>query len=163
MRFGTDLQGMTVEHELSKSRIIKAPRAAVWRAWAEPLQFAKWWIPAPMVCRVVAMDMRPGGGFETLMSEDGREFQPHLEGCFLDVVPMQRIVFTTVLKAGWQPFEPWLPMTAIMTMEDDGPDTKYVARALHRSEEDSQKHADMGFMDGWGMVIDQLEAVAAGF
>lgn len=86
-------------------RVIKAPRAAVWRGWAEPLQFEKWWIPAPMVCRVVQTDLRPGGGFETLMREEGGAFQPHVQGCFLDIVPMERIVFTTVLKAGWQPCE----------------------------------------------------------
>ena len=151
---------MTANTELSISRIIKAPRAAVWRGWAEPRLFETWWIPAPIVCRVVQMDLRPGGGFETLMREDGGDFQPHLEGCFLDIEPAARIVFTTVLKAGWQPCEAWLAMTAIVTMEDAGADTKYVARALHRNVEDSQKHAEMGFMDGWGQVIDQLEGLA---
>ena len=33
--------GMVDSSELVISRVIKAPRAAVWRAWAEPLQFAK--------------------------------------------------------------------------------------------------------------------------
>lgn len=153
---------MTAGSELSISRIITAPRSAVWRAWAEPLQFEKWWIPAPMVCRVVRMDLRPGGGFETLMAEDGGAFQPHLEGCFLDVVACARIVFTTVLKEGWQPCEAWLAMTGIVTMEDEGAQTRYVARALHIGEGDRRKHADMGFAEGWGMAIDQLEAVAAG-
>lgn len=153
---------MKADSELIISRIIKAPRSAVWRAWAEPLQFEKWWIPAPMVCRVVLMDLRPGGGFETLMREGDGDFQPHVEGCFLEVVEGERIVFTTVLKAGWQPCEAWLAMTGIVTMEDAGADTRYVARALHRGPEDSQNHAEMGFMEGWGRVIDQLEVVAAG-
>ena len=153
---------MVGESELVISRVIKAPRAAVWRAWAEPLQFAKWWIPAPMICRVVTMDLFPGGGFHTQMREGDGEFQPHLDACFLDVVPMERIVFTTVLREAWQPIEPWLAMTGIMTMEDMGAETRYVARALHKGPEDSQKHADMGFDVGWGMAIDQLSAVAAG-
>jgi uncharacterized protein YndB with AHSA1/START domain len=153
---------MAGNSELTISRLIKAPRAAVWRAWAEPLEFAKWWIPAPMICRVVRMDLVPGGGFETVMSEGGATFQPHVEGCFLEVVQGARIVFTTVLREGWQPIEPWLAMTGIMTMQDEGAQTRYVARALHRSAEDSQKHADMGFDAGWGMAIDQLEAVAQG-
>jgi uncharacterized protein YndB with AHSA1/START domain len=154
---------MASDSELMISRIIKAPRAAVWRAWAEPLQFAKWWIPAPWICRVVKMDLQPGGGFETLMAEPGKEFQPHLDACFLDVVPMERIVFTTVLREGWQPCEAWLAMTGIMTMQDEGAHTRYVARALHKGPEDSQKHAEMGFDEGWGMAIDQLEAVARAF
>jgi uncharacterized protein YndB with AHSA1/START domain len=154
---------MKSHSELTVSRLIKAPRAAVWRAWADPKQFEKWWIPEPIKCRVVLMDLRAGGGFETQMSEDGGEFQAHVEGCFLDILPHERIVFTTVLKEGWQPNEPWLAMTSIVTMEDEGQDTRYVARALHRNPDDSKKHEEMGFYDGWGSVIDQLEKVARAF
>ncbi len=144
------------QNELTVSRIIKAPRSVVWKAWAEPRHFEKWWIPEPMKCRVVKMDMRAGGGFETLMSENGGDFQPHVEACFLEIVPQEKIVFTTVLKEGWQPFEPWLALTAIMTMEDEGTDTKYTARALHRNGEEKQKHQDMGFHEGWASAIEQL-------
>ena len=34
--------------DLSISRLIRAPRARVWQAWAEPRNFEKWWIPEPM-------------------------------------------------------------------------------------------------------------------
>lgn len=91
---------MTTCNELAVSRLIKAPRSAVWQAWADARKFEQWWIPAPIVCWVEKMDLKPGGGFETLMSEDGDEFQPHVEGCFLDIVPQERIVFTTALKEG---------------------------------------------------------------
>lgn len=50
-------------------------------------------------------------GVVTLMREEGGEFQPHMEACFLEVVPQERIVFTTVLTEGWQTFEPWLALT----------------------------------------------------
>lgn len=96
------------------------------------------------------------------MSEGGGAFQPHVEGCFLDVVPGARIVFTTVLKEGWQPCEAWLAMTGVVTMQDEGGHTRYVARALHKGPQDAQRHADMGFDEGWWMAIDQLEAVAKG-
>lgn len=148
---------MTEErNELTASRLIRAPRPLVWTAWADPRHFEKWWIPEPLKCKVVKMDMRPGGGFETLMSESGGEFQPHVEGCFLEIVPQEKIVFTTTLKQDWQPIEPWLALTAIMTMEDEGADTRYVARALHKNNEDRRKHEDMGFHEGWGGVIGQL-------
>ncbi|MCB1930095.1 MAG: SRPBCC family protein [Rhodocyclaceae bacterium] len=142
--------------ELTISRLIKAPRSAVWAAWSNPEHFAKWWIPEPIRCKVVQMDMRPGGGFETEMSESDGPFQPHVKGCFLEVVQAERIVFTTVLVEGWRPFEPWLAMTAIISMADEGSGTRYTARALHRNEKDSKKHDEMGFQDGWGTTIDQL-------
>lgn len=154
---------MTARDELSVSRLIKAPRSAVWRAWADPKCFEQWWIPAPILCRVVKMDLKPGGGFETLMSEDGAQFKPHVEGCFLDIIPRQRIIFTTALKEAWEPAEPWLTLTSIITMEDEGDGTRYVARALHKNPEDSRKHKEMGFEDGWGTAIDQLAKLAEAF
>lgn len=145
---------------LTISRLIDAPRALVWAAWSDPRHFEKWWIPEPMECRVVKMDLRPGGGFETLMREGPGEFQPRVEGCFLEIAPMQRIVFTTVLKEGWQPIDPWLAMTSIVTMADEGAGTRYVAQALHRTPEESAKHVELGFHDGWGTVIEQLARLA---
>lgn len=107
------------------------------------------------------MDMKPGGGFETQMSENGDEFKPHVEGCFLEIVPETRIVFTTALTANWKPYDPWLALTAIITMEDEGEATKYMARVLHKNPEDSRKHQEMGFEEGWGKTIDQLGRLAA--
>jgi uncharacterized protein YndB with AHSA1/START domain len=151
---------MIPDNALSVSRHIKAPRAAVWQAWADPRQFEQWWIPAPIACRVEQMDLHPGGGFETLMSQDGDAFKPHVLGCFLEVAPQERIVFTTLLRDGWQPIEPWLALTAIITMQDEGSGTRYVARALHRNAAESRKHDEMGFQEGWGTAIDQLARLA---
>ncbi len=144
--------------ELTISRFIKAPPAIVWKAWSTPEHLAKWWIPAPIECQVIKLDLRPGGGFETRMREDGGPFQPHVDGCFLEIVPEARLVFTTVLTEGWQPVEPWLALTAIITFEAEGNGTRYAARVLHKDAADSRKHEDMGFYDGWGTTIDQLAA-----
>jgi uncharacterized protein YndB with AHSA1/START domain len=153
---------MTAEHsELEISRLINAPPAKVWKAWTVREHFQKWWIPAPIECRVIKLDVRQGGGFETLMREGAGDFQPHVEGCFLDVVPEQRLVFTTVLSEGWHPTEPWLALTAIITFTPEGTGTRYAARVLHKNAADSKKHDEMGFQDGWGTAIDQLSAVAA--
>lgn len=152
---------MSTHNELSVSRLIHAPRPAVWQAWANPRNFEQWWIPAPIACRVEKMDLKPGGGFETLMGDGRGAFKPHMEGCFLDIVHQERIVFTTVLKEGWKPAEPWLALTSIITMEDEGSGTRYIARALHKTPEDTRKHEELGFEEGWGTVIDQLARLAA--
>lgn len=147
---------MTNKTELTISRLIKAPPSAVWRAWSVPENLAKWWIPAPIECRVDTLDMRPGGGFVTKMREGGGDWQPHIDGCFLDAVPEQRLVFTTVLTEGWQPAEPWLALTAILSFEARDGGTLYSARVLHKNPEDSAKHDEMGFHAGWGAAIGQL-------
>ncbi len=148
---------MTNDTTLTISRLIAAPPSAVWDAWSVPENLAKWWIPAPIECEVVTLDLRPGGGFVTRMREAGAaDFQSHVDGCFLDVVPEERLVFTTVLTEGWQPAEPWLALTAILTFEAQDGGTLYSARVLHKTPEDSAKHDQMGFYEGWGTAIGQL-------
>jgi uncharacterized protein YndB with AHSA1/START domain len=144
------------QSELTISRFIKAPPSTVWKAWSTPEHLEKWWIPAPMECKVVKLDLRAGGGFETRMREDGGAFQPHVEGCFVEIVPEARLVFTTVLTEGWKPAEPWLALTAIITFDAEASGTRYSARVLHKNAEDSRKHEEMGFNDGWGTTIAQL-------
>lgn len=143
--------------ELTISRHIAAPPAVVWDAWSDPEKLARWWIPAPIECRVDILDLRPGGGFVTRMREpDAADFQPHVDGCFLEAIPERKLVFTTVLTEGWQPVEPWLALTAILTFEPKDGGTLYAARVLHKSLEDSAKHDEMGFYEGWGTAIGQL-------
>tara|TARA_R110000824_G_scaffold170947_1_gene348428 strand:- start:614 stop:1075 length:462 start_codon:yes stop_codon:yes gene_type:complete len=144
------------QSELTVERFIKASPSTVWQAWSTPEHLEKWWIPAPIECKVIKLDLRAGGGFETRMRQSGEDFQPHVEGCFLEVVPDKRLVWTTVLQEGWQPAEPWLALTAIITFTPEGNGTLYRAHVLHRDTEDSLKHQEMGFFDGWGTVIEQL-------
>jgi uncharacterized protein YndB with AHSA1/START domain len=148
---------MTNDTTLTISRLIAAPPSAVWNAWSVPENLAKWWIPAPIECQVVTLDLRPGGGFVTRMREAGAgDFQPHVDGCFLEAIPEKKLIFTTVLTEGWQPAEPWLALTAIMTFEAQDGGTLYSARVLHKTPEDSAKHDEMGFYEGWGTAIGQL-------
>jgi uncharacterized protein YndB with AHSA1/START domain len=152
---------MNLESALTIERFIAAPPAKVWKAWSTPEHLEKWWIPAPLECRVIKLALKPGGGFETRMREGGGDFQPHVEGCFLEVVPQARLVFTTALTEGWRPFEPWLALTAIITFTAEDGGTRYAARVLHRNAADARKHEEMGFQRGWGTVIDQLAAFTA--
>jgi Activator of Hsp90 ATPase homolog 1-like protein len=59
------------EPNLSISRIMKAPRSVVWSAWTERETFELWWVPAPARCRVLEMDLRPGGSFVTQIQRGG--------------------------------------------------------------------------------------------
>jgi uncharacterized protein YndB with AHSA1/START domain len=144
--------------DLTISRVIKAPRAAVWEAWTDRQSFEQWWIPAPAKCKVVEMDLRAGGAFVTRMSEDGQSFTPHLSACFLAVDDRERIVFTNALVGGWRPAEQPF-MTAIITLRDHPLGTDYSALVMHKSIADRNTHEAMGFYDGWGTVGEQLAAL----
>jgi uncharacterized protein YndB with AHSA1/START domain len=145
--------------DLEIVRLVAAPRAKVWRAWSDPDILKKWWCPKPWVTQVRAFDFRSGGAFHTFMSgpDGGESDNP---GLFLDVAPLERIVWTSMLIAGWRPATPRLGMTGIFTLEDEGAGTRYTARCLHKDVADRQKHEGMGFFDGWGTMIQQMEEVA---
>jgi len=104
------------------------------------------------------MDLRPGGAFSIdITVGDGREV-PNL-GCFLDVVPMERLVWTSMLFPGYRPavFDD-IPITAIITMEGVGNGTRYLFTALHRDEADYQKDMESGWKEGTEIAADQLVA-----
>lgn len=151
-RFRSDL-------DLAVTRVLKAPRAAVWSAWTDPKKFEQWWVPAPEVCLVIEMDLRPGGLFSTELSGDGIEFAPHITGCFLAVDELERIVFTTALAGAWRPVETAFAITAVIEMTDHPDGTEYVATAMHRSAADRDEHETLGFYDGWGTVTQQLASL----
>lgn len=146
------------ERELVLTRDIPgiAP-AQLYKTWATRLP--EWWAPKPITTPVCEMDLRSGGGLRTVMrAPDGTEYPT--AGVFLEVVENERIVFTDAFLPGWEP-NPELFFTAIVTFEplpDSG--TRYTARARHWTAENCVKHAQMGFQDGWGIVLDQIVALA---
>jgi uncharacterized protein YndB with AHSA1/START domain len=145
--------------ELVLARLIAAPRKNVWRCWTESDLLKKWFAPKPFTTPIAALDVRPGGSSNIVMrSPDGKDV-PN-PGLFLEVVPQQKLVFTNAYSTAWEPTDrPFI--TVILTFEDDGRDTRYVARVRHWTEADKKTHEQMGFHTGWGICADQLEEVAA--
>jgi uncharacterized protein YndB with AHSA1/START domain len=154
---------MNPDLDLALDRVIKAPRATVWNAWTDPAAFARWWIPAPLRCRVEQLDVRPGGGLVTSMSEDGELFVPHADACFLVVDELERLVFTNAIDSSWRPAGPApVAMTAEITFAEhpDGTDYRIVVR--HGDPAARARHEELGFVDGWGSVAEQLAVFAEG-
>ena len=94
-----------------------------------------------------------------MRSPEGQDF-PN-EGCYLDVVPNERLVWTDALRPGYRPSEkPFF--TAVITLETHGTGTRYTATALHRDVAGRTQHEAMGFHGGWSTALDQLVAHAHG-
>ncbi|HEX5971162.1 MAG TPA: SRPBCC domain-containing protein [Gemmatimonadaceae bacterium] len=138
-------------------RFIDAPRRLVWEALTKPEHLKEWYMPREWgrVARA-ELDARPGGIFSIdIAVGDGREV-PNL-GCVLDAVPMERLVWTSMLFPGYRPavFDD-IPITAIMTLESVGEGTRYVFTALHRDEADLEKNKESGWKEGTDIALDQL-------
>jgi uncharacterized protein YndB with AHSA1/START domain len=152
---------MNPELDLVVERVIRAPRAVVWSAWTEPSRFARWWVPAPTVCRVDRLEVRPGGGLVTRMSEDGETFVPHLDASFVVAEELERIVFTNTIDSSWRPTNPEpIAMTAEVTFADHPDGTAYRIVVRHGDPASRKLHEELGFADGWGSVTAQLAEVA---
>ncbi|WP_221583618.1 SRPBCC domain-containing protein [Microbacterium sp. G2-8] len=155
---------MNPELDLSLERIIRAPRSAIWRAWTDPALFARWWLPDPIVGRVDALDVRPGGGLVTQMSmDDGATYTPHMDAVFLIAEPEERIVFTNALDSTWHPATPQpVAVTGEFTLTEHPDGTLYRVVARHGDPAARARHQELGFAEGWGTVADQLIALVEG-
>jgi uncharacterized protein YndB with AHSA1/START domain len=146
-------------HELVLERVFDAPPALVWKAWTEPRHLMQWWAPKPWKTVECDIDLKAGGVMRTVMLSPEQQKFPNV-GVFLEVVPQKKLVFTDAYTDAWTP-SPKPFMTAIMTFEQQGKKTKYIARALHWTQTDREAHEKMGFHEGWGTAADQLAAVLA--
>lgn len=146
-------------HELMLTRLIAAPREALYRCWTDPELIPIWFCPPPWGVSKAETDVRAGGASLIVMrGPDGEEFPNR--GVYLDVVPNEKLVFTDAyVNSDWEPSEKPF-MTATLTFEDEGGKTRYTARIRHWTAEDKTQHEAMGFHQGWGISTDQLEALA---
>ena len=140
-------------------RFIDAPKHLVWEALTKPEHLKEWYMPRAWG-RVAhcEMDVRPGGIFRIDIAVAEGQVVPNL-GCFLDVVPMERLVWTSMLFPDYRPavFDD-IPITAIVSMDTVGTGTRYVFTALHRDEADFATNRTSGFYEGTEIAVDQFVA-----
>jgi uncharacterized protein YndB with AHSA1/START domain len=152
------------ELDLVLERTVDVPPAFVWDAWTQPEILKQWFCPKPWQTIEAEIDLRPGGLFRTVMrGPDGEQFTNI--GCFLEIVPVEKLVWTAALGPNYRPqldieAVPFL-FSAIITIEaTSSGGTKYTATVIHADAASRKKHEEMGFHDGWGAAFDQLVALA---
>ena len=128
------------ETDLKLERVVDAPRDLLWLCWTTPEHIKNFFIPAPHKVTECDLDLRVGGRFNTVFEVD----------------------FTDGYTEGWKPAETPF-MTAILLLEDVGEGkTRYTAIARHPTKEIREQHEQMGFHEGWGVVLDQLVGYVKG-
>jgi uncharacterized protein YndB with AHSA1/START domain len=149
--------------DLVLERVVGVEPELVWKAWTQPEHVVKWFTPAPWTTVDCSIDLRVGGVFRTVMrSPEGQDY-PNV-GCYLEIVPNRKLVWTDALEGGFRPAAPdpgaGFRMTAALLLEPVQGGTKYTAIAMHSDAGARKKHEDMGFHEGWGKALDQLVAHA---
>lgn len=78
--------------EIVNTRVLAAPPATVFAAFATPESLAQWWGPAGFTNTVPQFDFRPGGSWQIVMkAPNGAEYDNHAR--FLTIEPPARIVY----------------------------------------------------------------------
>jgi uncharacterized protein YndB with AHSA1/START domain len=150
----------TTAPQLTVTRTFSAPRALVYRAFTDPVQFAAWWGPIGNLLPrdEIDFDVRPGGHLrwrEEFPAEP--EIRTHGSLDLTDVVEGELIEgtmrITGQLPAGYEPFE-----TRIRIEFHDEADGKTRLEVRQWLAEDLVAPTE----NGWGEAFSKLDTVLAG-
>ena len=142
---------MPVEPSLTLVRRLKAPPAKVYAAWTDPGMMARWWGPDAGPVLSAEADVRPGGRFSVVFRLlDGTEHNSL--GEYREVVPDKKLVFT------WH----WVStpereslVTVLLRPVDKGTELTLIHERFF------DEAARDGHREGWGGMLDKLEALFA--
>ncbi len=148
--------------DLVIERVVDVPPALLFKAWTTPQHLMPWFCPKPYRTIGCEIDLKPGGRFFVQMVDPDGNKLPAEPGCYLEIVPDRKLVWTSALGPGYRPLDPtaapWF-FTAVLTFEPHGDGgCRYTATALHSTREHAEAHEKMGFSEGWGKVLEQLVA-----
>ena len=118
---------MAEDAVLEMTRLVRAPRERVWRAWTNPEELKRWWGPGLFTTPSAEVDLRPGGRYRLVMQPPGGEALL-LTGTFREVVPPERLVYTW----RWEVGVPDAPESLVtVRFVDRGGETEVVLRHEH--------------------------------
>lgn len=156
------------------SRVYDAPRQAVFTAWTNPQQWAKWFAPEPLTVPQAETDPRPGGRYTFVMrDEEGNDYKS--VGVYREVVEPERLVYTdssdemqqqfvdTVNEMRGAPNGSKIPDgIATVTFEDlGGGKTKMTFHEEFDSKETRDAWVEMQMIEGLDAGFDTLEKMLA--
>jgi uncharacterized protein YndB with AHSA1/START domain len=164
---------MNASFDLVLDRCVDITPAQAWRGWTDPSVLVHWFTPAPWKTLACDIDLRPGGRFHTVMrGPDPHDADVHNEGCYLEVVPQRRLVWTNALGPGFRPLAlapeastGFLFTATLEFLPDAGSQAsspasgcRFVARLAHADAASRARHESMGFEAGWTAALEQLVA-----
>jgi uncharacterized protein YndB with AHSA1/START domain len=134
------------------SRVIRAPRARVYRAFLDPELVARWWAPGDSVVATATVDERVGGVHRIdMIAEDG---SPHMfDAVIQELVEDERIVL--VFK-----FHPDAEETLLTVTFRDAPGGGTELTLDHQRVPLEGPLNEQSVDAGWNSVLDKLEGVA---
>jgi uncharacterized protein YndB with AHSA1/START domain len=136
-------------------RTFDAPRELVWRAHTEPELIAKWLGPRRLRTRVEEMDVRPGGKWRFVHTEDdGTEYVFH--GEYLEVVRPKVLAQTWTWDGA-----PDASSVERLTLSERNGVTTLVAISKFQKKEHLEMHLASGMEQGRNEGYERLDELLA--
>ena len=136
---------------LALTRIIKAPRPAVFAAWTTPETLKKWWGPGPVTCPEAHIDLREGGEYR-IANQEADGSITWISGRFERVRVPEQLVYTWNVS-----FAPGAPTLVTLDFNEHPEGTELVLK--------HERFSDAAIRDmhlaGWDGCIDKLELLLA--
>ncbi len=142
---------MTTDTALSLrlTRLIRADREAVFRAWTEPAAMREWFCPEGGTVESAESDLRVGGRYRIAMR------MPHglsvATGVYRQIEPPSRLVFTWRWEEGEGPKEGETVVTVELTEQGEATRLELIHEGFATSD------AREGHEQGWTSALSRLE------
>ena len=143
--------------DLELIREIPVSAKDVFDAWTDPDSVRHWFAPRPCTTPLCEIDLRPGGGFRTVMNDPDGNVMMDSTGCYLVIEPGERLIWTSALTKDYRPQQSGMPFTVVLELAANASGgCRYRVIAVHEDPAGARQHAAMGFHEGWGVVVDQI-------
>lgn len=149
------------------TRMLAAPRHAVFAAWTEPEHLAWFYNPGmPAPSTPIEVDLRVGGTWQQQMVIND-DFDYLTGGTYLEIVPDRRLAFRWGAVGGWPELDGDGERTApVVTVQlnDVSVGTELVLTVRfseHVDLEEVQQLIRGGCEEGWGATIDRVQGSTA--
>ena len=148
--------------EVVITRVIKAPKEKLWKAWTDPQLFRRWWGPTEHTAPVAEAELRVGGKFRSSMRDrSGNDIWS--TGTFREIEEPRRLVYGTsfsdpegrIVPASYYGMKgDWPRETTVeVTLEDVREGTKMTVRHRGLPDDENSRQAE----EGWNQSFDKLE------
>ncbi len=143
--------------ELVMTRIFKAPRELVFKAWTDPHHVAEWWGPKGFTNPQCKWEARIGGNIWVEMRPPNGDAHP-MGGRFREIVPPERLVFTTNAFFDNEG-NPKLENLNTVTFEEDAGKTKVTIHVVVLRATPEVAGPLAGMKEGWSQSLEKLDAL----
>lgn len=141
-----------IDREIVLSRVIDAPRSAVYAAWTDPDQIEKWFGPEGMVIETKEIDLNPGGVWRfDMVAPDGTRYSNRMVFLCIDTPALIEVEHGTD-----QENDPGRFRMLITFDEQSNGKTVLTLRQMHPSKERREWAIGFGAVEYGGQTLKKL-------